>query len=399
MNIFKQIKEQKKLIIIFGAGVVGEVLLQACLNNNIRVDYFCDNDKNKTEKLLNNIPIIHTSVLKDKYKDAIFLISAADIKDVVDQLNKLGCLKWYACNSLLRDFNIYDYEYSKSVDFVVYATSTAILCHDSYLTPKKLFLRSVDIIVTERCSLRCRDCSNLMRYYKSPKDTEFNILVKEINKLCELVDEINEFRVLGGEPFMNKDFHLIIKRLVDEPKVKKIIIYTNGTIIPRIEQIEYFKNNKVLFLITDYGSLSRNLEPLIKILSDNDIAFYAQKARGWTDCSKIIKHNRNISEKKDIFNKCCVKNTITLSEGKIFRCPFSANAFRLRAVPKSDDDFVDIFEKGITDTKLKIKIKNYILDKDFLEVCDYCNGRSFGDPEITPSIQQMEINNYQQYTY
>lgn len=391
IDIIKKIKKEELLVIIVGAGIVGEVLFEACNKAGIKVECFCDNNTNKTKKHLKNIPVIHTPDLKNKYKEAVFLISTADIKDTVDQLKNLGFNKWFACNLLLRDFDIYQYQFSKPIDFVAYAVATAILCHDSFMTPDKLFLRSVDIMVTEKCSLRCRDCSNLMRYYKNPQDIDLKELIKDIDKLFSIVDEINEIRVLGGEPFMYKEVHSIIKRLVDEPKVKKIVIYTNGTIIPKEEQWEYLKSNKVLFIITNYGELSRNLDQLTKKLSENGIAFYVQKVGGWTDCSKVIKHSRKADDQKEIFKMCCAKNTFTLSKGKIFRCPFSANANRLHAVPDFKNDSAGLSSKQ--------KIKDYLLKKECLETCDYCNGRTFGDPEIQPAIQQMETIDYKQYNY
>ena len=42
----------------------------------------------------------------------------------------------------------------------------------------KLNLKTIDIQVTERCSLKCKDCSNLMQYYERPQNSEINVLFK-----------------------------------------------------------------------------------------------------------------------------------------------------------------------------------------------------------------------------
>ena len=398
-DIIEKIKNKGVPIIIFGAATVGEVLFKACLNLGIKIECFCDNNLNKTKKTLCDIKVVHTPILKNHYKEAIFLISAADIKDVVNQLQSLGYSTWYPCSTLLRDFDIYQYQFSVPIEFVEYVIATAILCQDNYLTPDKLFLRSVDIIITERCSLKCRDCSNLTQYYKKPVDCNIKELFRGIDRFFDIVDEVNEFRILGGEPFMNKDAHLIIKKLIEKPKVKKIVIYTNGTIPLRNDQVESLKSKKVLFIITDYGKLSRNLNNLTQKLSANNIAFYVQKAGGWTDCSKIKKQSRSVKQQKEIFINCCAKNTITLSDGNLFRCPFSANANRLQAVPDFKDDYVNIFDERTGINEMKIKIRAFLLDKKFLKTCDYCNGRSFGDPEITPAVQIDKPLKYKQYRY
>lgn len=379
-------------VIIFGAGIVGEVLLCACRDTGIVVEAFCDNNANKTS--LCGLEVIHVPQLKDQYPDADFIISSADIRDVVKQLEVLGYDTWNTCVSLLKGFDFSAYQFSKPTSFVEYAVNAAILCHESYLSPDKLFLRSVDIIITERCSNKCRDCSNLMQYYQRPKDCNIGELIKSIDAFCGVVDEVNEFRVLGGEPFMNKEAHLVIRRLIDEPKVKKVIIYTNGGFVPKKSQIAAMKSSKLLFIVTDYGPLSKNLNQLIKVLSDNDLSFLVQKAQGWTDCSKLQKHERNSSQQKDIFRKCCSKNTFTISDGKLFRCPFSANASRLKATPDFQADFINFVQES---EDLKGKIKAFLLEKEFLETCDYCNGRSFGDPEIPPAIQINKPLEYRKY--
>lgn len=399
MNNITKIRNTKLPVIIFGARSVGEALFYACSEAGIKVSCFCDNNSNKTKDLVCGTKVIHTSELKKTFKDAIFLISAADIKDVVEQLHSLGYSKWYPCTTLLRNFNIYKHSYSVPVDFVEYTVGTCLLCHDSYLIPNKLFIRSVDIMITERCSLHCRDCSNLMRYYKNPANFDIKNLFGSIDRFLRIVDEVNEFRVIGGEPFMNPDCYLVIEKLIKEPKVKRIVIYTNGTIPLKEDQIKFMKSKKVLFIITDYGKLSRNLDTLTMQLSENKIAFYVQKAGGWTDCSKIRKHKRTAKKQMEIFGNCCAKNTITLSGNYLFRCPFSANANRLQAVPDFRDDYIDIFDKSININKLKTKIRSFLMDTKFLETCDYCNGRSFGDPEIAPAIQINTSFEYKQYRY
>ncbi|MFA5095789.1 MAG: glycosyltransferase [Candidatus Omnitrophota bacterium] len=386
----ENIKGQKAPVIIFGAGVAGDALYLACVKTGIKVECFCDNNAGKTGHPLCGREVMHTPDLKNRYPDAAFLISAADIKDVVDQLRSLGFAKWYPGSLLLRDLDVYKHQFSAPAEFVEYAVATCILCQDNYLNPEKLFLRSVDVIITERCSLKCRDCSNLMQYYKKPADCDTQGLLRSIDDFCAAVDEINEFRVIGGEPFMNKDLHLILKRLTEEPKVMKVVIYTNGTILPAEKQMEYLKSEKILFIITDYGPLSRNLGALTKSLTKNHIAYYAQKAGGWSECSEIRRRARAEEDQRELFRSCCAKNTLTLSNGKLYRCPFSANADRLRAIPDFPEDYVTVSRgpgKPEDLLEIKMRIKRLMLEKPFLMACDYCNGRPFTAPEITPALQ------------
>ena len=86
--------------------------------------------------------------------------------------------------------------------------------HPLYLDPDMLFIRSVDLILTEKCSLKCKDCANLMQYYENPINIESEELIGDLHDICSIADEINEIRIIGGEPLMNKQFHEISLKFV-----------------------------------------------------------------------------------------------------------------------------------------------------------------------------------------
>ena len=155
-------------------------------------------------------------------------------------------------------------------------------------------------------------------------------------------DEINEIRIIGGDPLMNKNFHLITKKAAEYKNINKVVIYTNGTICPSEEKIEAIKNDKVFVFITTYGSLSRSVSKLTQLLDKHNIQYNNQPAYGWTDCASIETHERNDKLNKKIFQHCCAKHFTTMTDGKLFRCPFSANVERLNAIPSAPSDYVSI---------------------------------------------------------
>ena len=64
-------------------------------------------------------------------------------------------------------------------------------------------VRSVDVVITTKCSMNCESCTNLMQYYVNAKNTDEAVL-GSVKNLSENVDHISEYRVIGGEPLMNK---------------------------------------------------------------------------------------------------------------------------------------------------------------------------------------------------
>ena len=81
---------------------------------------------------------------------------------------------------------------------------------------------------------------------------------------------------------------------------------------------------------------------------------------------------------------------LSMSDGKLFRCPFAANADRLAAVPDFPGDYLDVLAEMKSPAgagSVGRKIMNYVLDTATLKVCDYCNGRPLAGIEVPPAVQ------------
>jgi len=392
-SILKAITNQPELpIIIFGASTVGEVLFDFLTKQGIHVTAFTENQIHKSNKQFCGIEVIHTSDLNDRFDDANFIISAADIGDVIHQLGLLGYNNHFAGGLLIENLDLEETTYSLPHDFIEFAASACITCHHSYLSPEKIILRSVDIMVTEKCSLKCTDCSNLMQYFEAPQNYTLESMMSSVESLCASVDTIHEFRVIGGEPFMNKNVYEVIQRLSEISNVQRVVIYTNGTIPLRKDKLDILQHNKVVLMITSYGELSKNLYRIETVCDDNGIVYHTRPAQGWTDCAKITKQNRTAEEHEETYKSCCAKGLYTVSNGELHRCPFSANAAQLGAIPDFKNDYVNLLT--IDAETAKQELQNYFTDTTPLDACDYCTGRRLDDPQITPGIQTKVILDY-----
>lgn len=118
-----------------------------------------------------------------------------------------------------------------------------------------LFFPQIEIALTTRCSLRCRDCSNLMQFYDHPQDVDFDTNCKSVDNVLSAVDKIDRFILLGGEPFLYSRLSDILEKVIDAGnKVNRVWIYSNGTILPQEEKlISLMKNPKVTLFISNYG--------------------------------------------------------------------------------------------------------------------------------------------------
>ena len=87
-------------------------------------------------------------------------------------------------------------------------------------------------MITTKCSMNCVSCANLMQYYVSQKNTD-NEILKAVKIISKNVDHISEYRVIGGEPLMNKKWAEITNGILDQDPNRTVYIYSNATICPK----------------------------------------------------------------------------------------------------------------------------------------------------------------------
>jgi len=234
-----------------------------------------------------------------------------------------------------------------------------------------LYLYHVELPVTQRCNLRCKNCVFMMPYFKHPIDFELSDSLKYMKKLLECVDSIQIFRVLGGEPFLYKDLKPIIVDALSSNKIKTVEIVTNGTIIPPDDLLEALKSPKLKIQISDYGKLSRNRDQIKKLCDREGIncVIRGSDEKNWFDAGDLHFRGRNNKELSKQFKRCgeICRN---LHDGKLYFCPRAAFGTKL-GIPDVESDYVD-FRKDTSKKELREKIYQ-LNQRKFILACNYCN--------------------------
>ena len=363
-------------VIIVAAVHESEAIANACRDAGIDVSAFCDSEKRNIKRNYCGIEVIHTPNLPERFSKARFIIATQQIIDVVDQLSSLGYDEFYSGLELLENFDVRKHQYRISQEYMGKRILVYKKSHTAYFDEEKTYMRSLDVMVTTKCSLKCESCSNLMQYYVDPKNVGSKQILSALDVINKNVDDIAEFRVIGGEPLMNKEWADIVNGIVEKNPESQVFIYTNATIAPKEEELETFHGKKVNFIVTTYGKLSRNLDKLTDRLTNHGIAYAVQPADNWLDCSSIRHHKRTASELEEVFKQCCVKYIYTLLDGKLYRCPFIANAANLNAIPDNPTNYVNLFSK---EDNVKQQIRRLVKGTKFFPGCDFCLGRPY-DP-------------------
>ena len=385
-------------VIIFGTGNCGAIAQLALKEANINVIALSDNNMHRWGTKIDGIEVIPPEKIKSDFGKLPVLIAVdLNFPYIRKQLNSLGITNVFDCDFVFSKLDIdlkkckqvtwSETRFKQKIDLYMYS----VLAHKN--KDKTLRVDSVDLMLTEKCSLKCKDCANLMQLYAKPIDQDFEILIKSIDKFLNTVDHCREIRLLGAEPLMYKKVDLVVEHILKFKNYDQLKINTNGTIIPNEKKIKVFQDPRVFFDISNYGKISRNVDGLVKVLEEKNIAHNAARVTEWQDVGKIVKTDRTEQLNKEIFGNCCINRGITLLHGKLYLCPFSANATNLKAIKYADEEIlnIDMYSKE----ELIKKIHKLYFETEFLEACKSCNGRDHNVKRVEAALQASEPIKYE----
>jgi len=367
-------------LILYGAGVNG--LIASVLLKKMGVEFICfaDSDEKKWGTKYMDKPVISPQELKEKYTDVAVMVTPYTLRPVYKMLREMGYTILFDCLHLFLEFDTEDVE--PLLPKERYLPGQFIIAINSYmrkLTEFHLFgfggYKALTIFLTEKCTLRCKDCLNFIPFYKSPKDCDFEILSKTLDRLLR-IDRYAHVTIEGGEIFLYNHLPEIINKLISSENINFIYPITNGTILPDMSVLNNFKNEKVVVRISDYGDKSIKMEELSSLFKKEKVTFNITKQQWYR--LDFNKFNRSDNENQIIFNNCCKsEGPIYVFHGKLYRCAFAAHLERLGIIAISNEDSVDLSAELFDDAELNKKINELYTRDKFIKACCYCRGRSY----------------------
>ncbi len=254
------------------------------------------------------------------------------------------------------------------------------------LIGKHAYLRQVDIVLTTKCSLRCKECANLMQYYEKPYNISLNSVLKGVEEFLKYFDEIGRLTIIGGESFLSPDLGEVILYIKKFSKINRIQVFTNGTIVPSTELLHILADKKVEIIISDYGTVSKRKHELVEACKNAGVRSYLKSEDlHWGYVGDMHRRLRNNNELSKQFKKCN-NHCRTILNGKLFYCPRAAHGMDLGIIDTPNTDYIDL----INDRSInKNKILNLVYSTRPFRACDYCN---YGTKEMTPIKPGEQMN-------
>jgi len=377
-------------IIIYGASVYGELAYIALSQMGLKPEYYCDRSKDIKEYF--GVKVICPEELNNKKNANIIIASADFFYEIRKILKEAGCNHLFDMSEMLRMSLPKELLSHRAQE--MYANRQHYIDIVENQSEEKIVFNRVQYVVSERCSLKCKDCTHLMPYYKYPQDVDLNKYRAAFNLLLENVDCIVDLRILGGEPFMNSAMGDIIEWYHDNRKIQGISVYTNGTIIPNKNILKALQKEKVKVHVSDYKINEDKIKNLVTVLDEFHIRYFVRTYDAWQDAGGMEFRNYSPDQKKEIFSHCFERNGFTFFKGKLHRCPRAAHAMNLRAIPDIKEDYVDLLDWKGTEEGLKVQLRN-LQEKTWLESCNYCGGPNNHTQSIPAGRQVPEPIKYE----
>lgn len=375
-NKIEQFFDSKHEFVFFGTGKVFE-FFYAKFKNKINIRYLVDNNPEMQGKFIDNLEVKNPRCLLRENKKVKIIITSNYYAAIKEQLLDMGFI-----------FN---------QDFCYFVHFMSLWF---WKKNNELFLFQTDFSITSRCSFKCEKCNMLMPLYSEPYHSEVGDIIQDVDAYFSIVDKVNSFNLLGGEPFLHPDIYVITEYICQKyhQQIENLNFYTNGSVLPNEKLLRLMAQYNIGVQISDYSNTvnySSRLDNLIQLMKEYSVRYAIIEMDEWVDfgspfTSNGINHDLLVNH----FDNCAVTFR-GLGNEKLYYCNINYSAVRANIFQDNPNDYFD-FRKTNKENIIELKLKLLKLDMGYLQqgyltFCQYCNGcASVNDRTIKAGIQKQD---------
>ncbi len=351
------------VVIIYGLGIVGRRNLKK-IKQDFQIQFIIDNSKkyNSYEGLA--VKTLEEAETEIRSRKIVIMGTASAYRSMAATLEKKG----------LQEFK----DYCGIEQFLV----------EWYWKYKKeVCLLQVDVAVTLKCTLCCRDCNMFIPYHDG-KIFTFEEMKWNFDLFFGHVDYLSSCILLGGEPLLNPELGRLIEYLGISygNKIGKIGIITNGTLKPSDELLRIIKKYYVEINISDYTKEVPYKECFDKVVECFERAgVVVQIKKDLTWCSFGFPVNSFKYENPEEHMHRCSTLCHGINDGRYYYCHMAWSAGRLGLFEEKESDYIDL-----QTLKDESKLLRHTLGeiKYGLKFCELCGGAGSDNCEyVSAGIQ------------
>ena len=243
-------------------------------------------------------------------------------------------------------------------------------------------LHHLEMIITTKCNLRCRNCSNLIPEIQDrAKDVSFEEFKRDLDLLMSNFDYIYRLQIHGGEPMLHPEIAKIMAYVLQyKEKIRIAVIVTNGTNLPSRELLDVISKNKVAIIASPYRFNKTMLEKLRTTCAENQVLYTQFGERYWFKFDPPVKETYSIDELRTKYWTCPNNGFPAYKNGRLYVCARVANILDYK--DNLVDDGVNLNTRS-TNNAMKFLMRDYSVN------CKYCN---INRNEMCIAAEQRENN-------
>jgi organic radical activating enzyme len=227
------------------------------------------------------------------------------------------------------------------------------------------YLDYLEISICDFCNLNCKGCSHFSNLVKNRECPEFSDFQRDFTQLKKSISHISKIRIMGGEPFLNKDLPKYIKMIKNIYPFSDLRVCTNGLLLLDQDEsmLEVLRENNVILDISVYPPMFDNILSVLGKLDEFEIEYYYEIIAKF---KPILLDEEKEYYYKELINCSC----INLKNGHLAPCPviFYINHYNMlfnKNYPE-DGGKIDIYNTKLEGRQIIDELK-----KPF-ELCNYC---------------------------
>lgn len=274
------------------------------------------------------------------------------------------------------------------------------ICNLFKYTFHKFKCKKLQVWVGQKCSLRCKNCSQLFPYIEQ-KIYNIDKVIKDLNKLLKFV-EPEEIHIIGGEAFTNPDIGPLIEYISQTNPYKQNKIVSNGTILPKDNILKILQKNKehIFITVSSYDCVKERQAKFKSLMDDWQIPcrIIQEESENWyymgdNTLSEITGYKKLMKN----FIACWDKSCYTLADGELSICPRMHNSplARNRHRKKERKLFIEHLPiRNLPNSFITTAlIATCLSSKTFREACRFCYGVSDINNLYCKKAEQLKGNN------
>ena len=261
----------------------------------------------------------------------------------------------------------------------------------------KIYFQDITILVTEKCTLKCKACAPMYPYLEQPRHRNYDELIEDIDSLFDSVDYVWDLIFTGGEPFLFPQFQKLIDYTLRKYKNKfhHVQIISNGSVLPHAEFRKLLSENKIYLSISDYTQNLQNdrlvdiIKENIAILQKDNVCIEIPKVEHWCDFGFANNIKKNLKdEDMTLFFDNCNSNCRAFHKKHFVYCVPAMYADIV--LSKKEEKQWDIDNFFIPNDRMELlEWQCGYNEKGHLEMCKYCNGYLTINKKYVPVGQQL----------